>query len=286
LNKPPLELDVVLIHNNNHERVTAMRSVLDTLKINSSKAGIRIHFADQVHWQPNVLTSLLFDRVNWALANSRTQYLFSRAKLKAAPFSLLRSSLAGTMSFCAYFVQEIRDAIGKRQFSSKHRQVSRKHSVAWKQFLTSSSDWLLVLEDDALFTKVGPEGLWGILRKAGGWPPNTPSFILVSEGLDLGVLGLKSQDFSAVSSELRSPRFPFANTAAAYLINRSLAAHFVKTLQEKPGLAYNTIDFLLNNLMLRLFLKSGGSEILCHHSTFPPFQNASINGMYSSLLST
>lgn len=278
---------MVLIHNNNHERVTAMRSVLDTLKINSSKAGIRIHFADQVHWQPNVLTSLLFDRVNWALANSRTQYLFSRAKLTAAPFSLLRSSLAGTMSFCAYFVQEIRDAIGKRQFSSRHRQVSRKHSVAWKQFLTSSSsDWLLVLEDDALFTKAGPEGLWGILREAETWPSNIPSYILVSEGLDLGVLRLKSQDFSDVSSELRSPRFPFANTAAAYLINRPLAAHFVKTLQEKPDLAHNTIDFLLNNLMLRLFLKSGVSDISCHHSTCPPFQNASINGTYSSLLSS
>jgi hypothetical protein len=144
----------------------------------------------------------------------------------------------------------------------------------------------LVLEDDALFTKAGPEGLWGILREAERWPSNTPSFILVSEGLDLGVLGLKSRDFSAVSSQLRSPRFPFTNTAAAYLINRPLAAHFAKTLQEEPGLAHNTIDFLLNNLMLRLFLKSYGSDISCHHSTIPPFQNASINGMYSSLLSS
>ena len=286
MSKPSIELDVVLIHNNSSERVSAMHVVCDTLK-NSAPSGISVHFADEVSWQPNILTSSFVDRVRWALANSRTQYLFSRAKLKAAPLSLLRSSLAGTMSFCAYFAQEIRDAIGKRQFSSRHRQVSRKHSVAWKQFLTSSSsDWLLVLEDDALFTKAGPEGLWRILRETETWPSNIPSYILVSEGLDLGVLRLKSQDFSAVSSQLRSPRFPFANTAAAYLINRSLAAHFVKTLQEKPGLADNTIDFLLNNLMLRLFLKSGSSEISCHHSTFPPFQNASINGMYSSLLST
>jgi GR25 family glycosyltransferase involved in LPS biosynthesis len=159
--------------------------------------------------------------------------------------------------------------------------------VAWEQFVTSSSSkWLLVLEDDALFTKTGSGGLWDILQEADKWDNDVLSFILTSEGLDLGALRLTDEDFVAVSSHLHATRFPFTNTAAAYLVNRSMATYFVQTLREKPGLAWNTIDFLINNMMLRVFLKAGTSKISCHHSTEPPFQNASINGGYSSLISS
>jgi GR25 family glycosyltransferase involved in LPS biosynthesis len=159
--------------------------------------------------------------------------------------------------------------------------------VACEQFVTSSSsEWLLVLEDDALFTKTGSGGLWDILEEADKWDNDAPSFILTSEGLDLGTLRLTDEDFVAVSSQLNATRFPFTNTAAAYLVNRYMATHFVQTLRNKPGLAYNTIDFLINNLMLGLFLRAGRSKISCRHATKPPFQNASLNGGYSSLISS
>jgi GR25 family glycosyltransferase involved in LPS biosynthesis len=143
----------------------------------------------------------------------------------------------------------------------------------------------LVLEDDALFTKSGPEGLWQILQEAARWPSSIPSYILVSEGLDLEGLRLESEDFNAVSSQLIAPSFPFTNTAAAYLINRCLATHILSIWVRKPELRYNTIDFLINNFMLQLFLKGSSSGISCCHAASPPFQNASVNGGYSSLIS-
>jgi GR25 family glycosyltransferase involved in LPS biosynthesis len=158
--------------------------------------------------------------------------------------------------------------------------------VAWRQFVTSSSsDWLLVLEDDALFTKAGPRSFWGILQEVGRLPENIPSHVLVSEGLDLRVIKVNSDNFVTVSSNLNATLFPFTNTAAAYLINRSMAKYFVSVMQEKPALAYNTIDFLINNMMLRIFFGPTSSKISCQHASNPPFQNASINGGYSSLIS-
>jgi hypothetical protein len=261
-----------------------MRVVLQTLKT-SAPTGVRIRFADEVSWQPEILSTLFLDRVRWACANAATQQHFFRARSRSTAFGLMNSWGSATASLFIYLLQEIRDAFSKRHFSSRHRQVSRKHSVTWEQFVTSSSsEWLLVLEDDALFTKVGPEGFWRILQEVKGWPSKNSCFLLVSEGLPLETLKIKDQDFEETSPRLNATRFPFTNTAAAYLINRSMATHFVETLREKPALAYNTIDFLITNLMLRPRLDGINSEISCHHSTKPPFQNASINGGYSSLI--
>jgi hypothetical protein len=285
LKTPSITLDVTLIHNNNPERVDAMRVVLETLKTSAPK-GLTIRFADEVSWQPERLTTLFLERVQWACANAATQYLFFRARSRPTAFSLMKSLVSATGSLLIYLLREIRDAFSKRHFSSRHRQVSRKHSVAWDQFVnSSSSEWLLVLEDDALFTKTGSDGLWEILQEAGQWTSHAPSFILASEGLDLNDLKLTDEDFLAVSPRLNATRFPFTNTAAAYLVNRSMATHLVKTLRMKPGLAYNTIDFLINNLMLRIYFNPSSSQIFCHHANNPPFQNASIGGRYSSLIS-
>ncbi len=286
MNTSSITLDVTLIHNNNRERVDAMRVVLETLKTSAPKE-ICIRFADEVSWQPELLITLFSNRVRWACANSATQFLFSKARSPSSAYILMISLVSATASLFTYLLQEIRDAFSKRHFSSRHRQVSRKHSVAWEQFVTSSSsEWLLVLEDDALFTKTGVDGLWEILQEADQWTSGVPSYILASEGLDLEALGLKDEDFLGVSPRLNATRFPFTNTAAAYLVNRSLATHFVQTLRNRPRLAYNTIDFLINNLMLRIFLRAGSSKISCHHATKPPFQNASLNGGYSSLISS
>lgn len=279
-------LDVTLIHNNNSERVDPMRVVLETLKT-SAPEEVSIRFADEVSWQPEPLTTILSDRVRWACANSATQYLCSRARSRSGALGFVNSCVSGTASLFIYLQQEIHDALSKRHFSSRHRQVSRKHSVAWEQFVTSSSsEWLLVLEDDALFTKTGVGGFWGILKEAGQWSSSVPAYILASEGLDLEALRLTEADFSAVSPRLYATRFPFTNTAAAYLINRSMAKYFVEALRGKPKLAFNTIDFLINNLLLRIFSQSSTSQVFCHHANKPPFQNASINGRYSSLISS
>jgi len=278
-------LEVVLIHNNNVERLNAMRNVLSTLKA-SVPAAVELSFAKEVSWQPERLSSRIMDRLGWALANSRTQSLLALAKKSPSKFHTLLANLVGVSSFIVYLGNEIRDALKKRDFSTRHRQVSRKHSVAWMAFdQASNADWLLVLEDDALFTEVGQREFWRIFADADGLSKDAPTFLLASEGLALEVLKVEEQAFEVFSPYVKSPPFPFTNTAAAYLINKSLARYFVSSLELQPSLAANTIDFLINNLLLRLYLDRQGLTVVCHHAVNPPFQNASINGRYSSLIS-
>jgi hypothetical protein len=141
------------------------------------------------------------------------------------------------------------------------------------------------LEDDALFTDKGAKEFWRLLAEVDRLPKEIPAYVLASEGLSLEAFGLKAQDFTIVSSCLRTPPFPLTNTSAAYLLNKSLARHFVSSLENHPSLASNTIDFLINNLMLRLFLDKQDLGIACYHAMNPSFQNASIGGRYSSLIS-
>jgi hypothetical protein len=277
-------LEVALIHNNDESRLKPMRKVVNELK-NSPPNDVSVSVAPEVSWQPSNLSSSFSDRLRWAISNSQTLFLVAKARSRSKRTAWISTLLVGLAGFGVYAISELRDALSGRQFSARHMQVSRKHSLAWRTFLNSGySDWLLVLEDDALFTTRGPTEFWKVFFEIADQASTDPAFVLVSEGLSLDYLKVKQSDLRRKSDLLQSPAYPFTNTAAAYLINRKMAQHFVETVTNQKSLMANTIDFLINNLLLRLNQKRAEHTLRCHHAVRPPFQNASINGLYRSML--
>lgn len=276
------KIEVALIHNNDASRNAPMRKVIASLERSSPK-NLKIEIGPEISWQPNGLQSTLTARFQWALANSKTAHVVARARQETRKLGVLRASLVGPAFFVAYLFSELRDALTDRNFSARHRQVSRKHHLAWTNFLSSrSAEWLLVLEDDALFTRSGLPEFWKVAAEVQDRPADLPVFVLLSEGINLEDLGLDESFFSHHSDALLSPAIPFTNTAAGYLMNRPMTRYFVETVEQRKTLLSNNVDFLINNLLTRQYKSSSKDGLACFHATHPPFQNASINGSYKS----
>lgn len=277
-------LDIVLIHNQDPDRVEAMREVMRVLQA-SAPAHTSVYFAEDVWWQPENLSHSILSRAKWVLANSQTQAMISKFMRSQHSSSALTHAVAFLASLVSYSLLELKNALIGNLSYARHLQLSRKHNVAWLQFLNSpSSDWLLVLEDDALFTHAGRSEFWKILDEVKQWPVSSPSFVHLSEGLELKKLKVKEDFFELTSPFLKSPIHPFTNTTAAYLLNKPLAEYFSRALQAHPRLTLNTADFQINNLMLRWNREHETGKTFCLHAVSPPFQNASINaGLGSSI---
>jgi hypothetical protein len=258
----------------------------DVLKALSSEgiAGSELTVVSQ-GWQPARLQILPSHRIKHLLANARFEarwkWYTRPAGFSGEIVSIGRSLIAFSMSLAkSLFLWK-----ASKSSATKTIQLTRKHNAAWSQFLESESDFLLVLEDDALLLD-GWEAKWVHAQrlmysnKASG-----KLFISLGKGFgfdQLGTLHL-AKLIEDVDGFIEMSK-PFANTACAYLINRELAEALVTYSSSWPSRMLLNADFFLNDLMSRLANSSNQTEITCLHSTNPVFDNASLAGEYSSSL--
>jgi hypothetical protein len=236
-------------------------------------------------WQPARLQILLSHRIKHLLANARFEarwkWYTRHSGISGAIVSIGRSIISFSMSLAKSFF------MWKAGTSSaaKTIQLTRKHNAAWSQFLESDSDFLLVLEDDALLLD-GWKSRWVQAQKL-LFSVKSPGKLFISLGRGFSFNQLGTIHLSRSLNELEGfieMSKPFANTACAYLINRELAEALVTYSSSWPNRMLLNADFLLNDLMSRQTSSSEQSKLTCLHATNPVFDNASLAGEYSSSL--
>jgi hypothetical protein len=236
-------------------------------------------------WQPARLQILLSHRIQHLLSNAsfeaRWKWYTRHGGISGAIVSIGRLIIAFSMSLAkSLFMWK-----AGTSSAAKTIQLTRKHNAAWSQFLESDSDFLLVLEDDALLLD-GWKARWVQAQKL-LFSFKSPGKLFISLGRgfsfdQLGTLHLsRSIDGVEIFIEMSKP---FANTTCAYLINRELAEALVAYSSSWPNRMLLNADFFLNDLMSRLESSSEKDAITCLHAMSPVFDNASLAGEYSSSL--
>lgn len=275
---------IALIHNNNPERVRAMREVIATLRAQKLN-GFEFSSVEEFYEQPEKLSASIFFRVNWVVENGKTKTLMRLRAARHLKKSRVVAYLLGVMDTLLYATQQLREALVREMSSARHFQVARKHSLAWLKFRSdSNSDLLLVLEDDALFKNASSlKTLEAALTFVAS--SDNPTFLLASEGLPYSSLGEGFNLTLGYEGDFWFPPVAFTNTAAAYFVNKNLATQFCESMEARPGLRFNTIDFLINALLNHTAIKNLEAPTRCAHLTRPIFLNGSLSGEFDSLIS-
>lgn len=156
--------------------------------------------------------------------------------------------------------------------------VTAKHLKAWRVFVEQGSDFLLVLEDDAVFK---PDS-FRLLERAREHIETSGAggdfYMDLAGGLDINVL-----EVSAIM-QLRTNGFiefarPVTNTACAYVLNAATAAAFLRIIDRRPWFRYLAIDWLINMLMVTR-LNDSGRKFVCLHAFPPVLAHGSTTGAY------
>lgn len=151
--------------------------------------------------------------------------------------------------------------------------LSDKHTRAWRDFLGSNDNALLVLEDDAVFR---PDTALG-LGEALALLDERPAYLDLAGGFPRAALGVERLE-AARTGRFIEYRKPVTNTTAGYLINRALAGKLVGMLDANPRWNLFTADWMLN----RCFVE--GLDARCFHAEPTIFVHGSHAGTYSSTL--
>jgi hypothetical protein len=277
-----MKILIGLVHNNDSSRNAAMQETVGIIKRSLSDSDNCEVVSES--WQPKALSMGFSDRIRKSLTNSFA-HLRIMSILSNGHFPTLFSN--SLHSFAIILTSTARD-IWKNLVGdlgpARTLQLSIKHFLLWRRFNESDSDYLLVLEDDAMIFRDRIKDLprlWSLL----GANQAPADFVMVGAGYSFSEL--RAERVVTETSELgiHAAVRPFTNTASGYLINRETANRFVTCVSLRPRRLNVNADFLIT-----LLLNEGGSirqseGIRCLHFVPPIFDNASLLGRYKSSVS-
>lgn len=230
------------------QRLTSFIALLEEL------GGLFSTSASLLTWQPDIplnnrkqklrliLTDIYFTRLRYR--SMFRQYesilkvpLFTRMKREAA--HILRLPLV-----LQYFNKSYRD--NRVELRSREAFLNLKHRLAWLNFLSGDGEILLVLEDDAMPTDLlWKDKLLSELMQVSTLTPK-PVLLNLAPFFDIETL-LPELLLPDESSPADWKRFTFyANTTAAYIVNRSGAEKLLDGFFTSPILNLESIDFAMN----------------------------------------
>jgi len=155
--------------------------------------------------------------------------------------------------------------------------VTRKHIRAWKHFIKSEKEILIVFEDDSICKKDTERRLNELLKKI-------KNFDLENIFIDLAG-GYKIKDIipyrkiRKIEDKFFIVEGIYTNTACSYLINRNLILKLVEEYQKSKLNNSLPIDHLINKLGLKINRSLNISSI---HYSEPLFTHGSFNGNIKS----
>jgi len=163
--------------------------------------------------------------------------------------------------------------------ASIERYLRHKHLLAWRHFIQSESDYLLVLEDDCYLKVDSVERLHKIILSTAKFDSRVPQYIDLAGGFPLkAVLGNVASTW--ITSDLEKPELAISNTTCCYLINRASALVFCDLAESSEVFEALPIDWFLNAIFLTLHETE--AELICLHSSPPVFIHGSMGGSLAS----
>ena len=158
--------------------------------------------------------------------------------------------------------------------------VSRKHQAAWKDFLASDLDLVLLLESDATWT---PESAAGLSTAVELLTCKSPGYVNLAGGLsarELSIAHLRPSVSGAAPPGFLRYLPPVTNTSCAYLINRPMAELLLNQCRTHPTSSALGIDWLVNATFLEA--QETRIEIECWHADPPVLIHGSTTGVTKS----
>jgi hypothetical protein len=252
------KLRVGLIHNNDAERLAHIRPALAALGPNVS--------VSEIVEQPPVVTQSwpLFLRrraLTWSLQRAWRRHRGLPPRLPILdllryPRDLLRNH--------------------DRRRAAIEVILADKHLKAWRDFVRSGEEFLLVLEDDAVFDGQSKRGL----NEALALVDARPTYVDIAGGFTPAELSVDALEIGRIG-RFREYARPVSNTGGGYLMNRALARHMVELVDSHPDWRLLPADWIINRCFLALVEK--GYAVRCLLALDPTILvHGSHAGTYSS----
>ena len=186
----------------------------------------------------------------------------------------------GILAGRTLFIATIRVSRSARRKTWRIRQVEKavtaKHVRAWREFLTSAEDELLVLETDSVLT----EHTDAVIEAIAAHPTHQPRYVNLAGGLELRDLGIDHLAMGPVAEHPHLIRFRRAvtNTSCAYMMNRAMAQTALDHVGAQPRDEELGIDWLWN----AIFLAHQSTDIECLLAQPPAIIHGSTQGLTKS----
>jgi hypothetical protein len=254
-----MKLAIGLIHNNDKARVSRSISQIETI-LNHSKQHFECIVLETVYQPPVTLMSeeefIAREQNQRIISKSWDQYRKLNGVNAFYPRVATHSNL--TRATIEIFLTD-------------------KHIRTWDYCIEHSADWLLVMEDDAIFTHETVTQLIRIITTL--CEAKNPTYVDLAGGFNLQALqaeALIDKNNERVITFIK----PITNTTCAYMMNISLAKELRKLIIFKPNYRLIASDWLLNQCFIDL--NYNNTNVKCIHF-FPPIMiHGSINGMHES----
>ena len=218
----------------------------------------------------NDITKILFDnKIKLKMISSQEQFLMNskdlqnRAKLFFTDFSRLNfdqrhkkknRKFLNVITLLIYLHKFTFDFL----FSSKEKvkvriknnfienQVTRKHLNAWKDFIKSKAEYIIVFEDDVISKKNSSKKLKDLIFNLKN---KNEQFLYIdlAGGYPLDVVIPKNCIIKETNNQLIVEGI-YTNTACGYLVSKGLIINWINHLNERKIINNFPIDFLMNYL--------------------------------------
>jgi hypothetical protein len=275
-NDRALRLCVALIHNNNEQRNALVRPNIARLRAELSAHFIveTLEVSFQTSIQPHdILLALRRDIVNRHLEYEWRQY----RQLKSSVFRELRDSFKPLAK--KYLSRDIKSRDRWRRSSAIEVTVTDKHIRAWDRFLELDFDFLICVEDDAVFKPDSIEQFEAVMQEIATLEPRSNLYVDLAGGCSLSDLRI-TQLVQRKKGFLTFYERAVTNTACAYLLSRPLVTSFKAALIRAPAMRLISIDWMINKLLMELY-RTGGSCV-CFHADPTVFKHGSTTGDFQA----
>ncbi len=263
-------LGVVLIHNGDADRIHTATEAID--QFSSHAKGVLDVARGQVSYQaPITPASIGQSLIAWWLSvtgDHRWGHYLSPSESLAERQRRARHTLALAL-------KKLRKTLRRRKRVTVAAVVSAKNIRAWQRMVDEGWDYLLAVEDDVVLAAGAEKEIAAVLAELSSRERSDLLFASLAKAVTIEQLGAREL-ITEQTENLTWFSRPVSNTAAAYLLSRSLAEAFLEELTRHRVLTVNPADWILNHLFMRF--ERRGISISCFHTKEGIFVNRSILG--------
>ena len=264
-----------LIHNNANDRIhlrtriknLASKLNIDIIEIHKQKNYIKTKFTLKDKLK---LSRIYFLRTFYNLRHKKEVSFYFY-------FLLLKSFIYLISSTIKLFLKNKNHTIKTYQHIKIEEIVAQKHIKAWKHFLKSNKEIMVIFEDDAVCQEDSEIRLIDCFNKLKNFDFDN-FFIDFAGGLDPNHV-IPKRKIKKSNYEFIIVKGLYTNTACSYLINRKLVKKLYKEFQKSKLNYFFPIDHLINKLGLKINRTKNLFSIHIHN---PLFTHGSFKGNIKS----
>lgn len=272
-----LEAIFCLVHNGHARARVALRQLESLASIGANLDAKIIQFS----FQPVIVPHSKRHAWRRTLMYRRLAEEWRRYRKLPRPTKRLREKLWFYRKALKSWRRERDKVTAWQRRSAIEINVTDKHIRGWYSFLETEADFILVMEDDAVFegdTLLLFQDVLQFVRE--GIVGDKPLYMDLAGGCILDDLELDFLSGEKARNRFRIYERPVTNTACCYLLSRCLVEHFVATLIDHPEYRLIGIDWMMNQLFIDLLSKNVAID--CVHAEPPIIRHGSVTGDFIS----